>query len=189
VTTSVPGAPLTYPTARLLQEAPGSTRTYEVAGVTIDPGEGLRLADPIEGRVEVVRTNRGLFVRSRLQTSLDTECSRCLREIEVPIELEIEEEILPSIDIATGKPLDTTAEPDVLRLNDHHELELEQVVREAIQLAEPIAAVCEEACEGLCPECGEHRVPGHGHDDLPIDPRLEALRAFRAADDGDPRPN
>jgi len=189
VTTPVPGAPLTYPTSRLLQEPPGSTRTYEVAGVTIDPGEGLRLADPIEGRVEVVRTNRGLFVRSRLTTSLDTECGRCLREIEVPIELEIEEEVLPSIDMATGRPLDASSEPDVLRLNDHHELELEQVVREAIQLAEPIAAVCEAACEGLCPECGERREPGHAHDDLPIDRRLEGLRAFRAANDGESSPN
>lgn len=176
---SSPGAPLTYPAARLLQEPPGATRTYAVAGVTIDPGEGLRLADPIEGRVELARTNRGLFIRGRLTTSLDAECSRCLREIEVPIELEIEEEALPSIDIATGRPLDTGTEPDVLRLNGHHEVELEQTVREAIQLAEPIAAVCEEACRGLCPECGERLEAGHGHDDEPVDPRLEALRAFR----------
>ena len=187
--TSVPGAPLTYPAARLLQEPPGSTRTYEVAGVMIDPGEGLRLADAIEGRVEVVRTNRGLFVRSHLTTSLDAECSRCLREIEVPIELEIEEEALPSIDIATGKPLDMSAEPEVLRLNGHHELELEQPVREAIQLAEPIAAVCEESCQGLCAECGERREPGHAHDYTPIDPRLEALRASRVASDGESAPN
>ena len=187
--TTIPGAPLTYPAARLLQEPPGSTRTYQVAGVTIDPGEGLQLADPIEGRVELVRTNRGLFVRGRLTTALATECSRCLREIEVPIEFEIEEEALPSIDIATGKPLDTRAEPDVMRLNDHHEVELEQPVREAIQLAEPIAAVCDEACEGLCPECGERREPGHHHDDAPIDPRLEALLAFRVPDDGEASPN
>ena len=79
----------------------------------------------------------------------------------------------------TGRPDQHEAEPDVLRLNDHHELELEQPVREAIQLGEPIAAVCEEACLGLCPECGERMEPGHGHGEVPIDPRLEALLAFK----------
>ena len=173
-----PGEPLTYPAARLLQEPFGSTRSYDVAGVMIDPGEGLRLADPIEGRVDLTRTNRGLLVRARLATSLDAECSRCLREIEVPIEFEIDEEALPSIDIATGKPVDPDGEPDALRLNDHHELELEQPVREAIQLAEPIAAVCEEACRGLCPDCGERLSDGHVEHEVAIDSRLEGLRAL-----------
>lgn len=176
---TAPGAPLTYPAARLMQEPVGTARSYLVAGVIIDPGEGIRLADPIEGSVELSRTNRGLYVRAGLTTSLQAECSRCLREIEVPLELAIEEEALPSIDIVTGQPVDSSREPDVLRLNDHHELELEQTVREAIQLNEPIAALCEEACPGLCPECGERLEVGHGHGEESIDPRLEALRAFK----------
>ena len=178
MTASRPGEPLTYSAARLLQEPVGSSRSYDVSGVMIDPGEGLRLADPIEGRVDLSRTNRGLLVRARLSTALDAECSRCLREIEVPIEIEIDEEALPSIDITTGQPAHVDAEPDVLRLTSHHELELEQTVREAIQLAEPIAAVCEEACRGLCPECGERLEAGHQEHEVAIDPRLEGLRAL-----------
>ena len=189
MTTSLPGAPLTYPAARLLQDPAGTTRVYPVSGVTIDPGEGLRLADPIEGRVELARTNRGLFVRARFTTALEAECSRCLREIEVPLELEIEEEALPSIDIATGQPVDTSAEPDALRLNDHHEVELEQTVREAIALAEPIAPLCEAACRGLCVECGERIEGDHAHEDAPVDPRLEALLAFRVAGDAERQPD
>src|SRR4051812_33815796 len=98
---TAPGAPLTYPAARLMQEPPGTMRHYIVSGVMIDPGEGLRLADPIEGHVDLARTNRGLFVRSTLTTALEAECSRCLRQIEVPLELTIEEEALPSLDIVT----------------------------------------------------------------------------------------
>jgi uncharacterized protein len=189
VTLSTPGAPLTYPASRLLQDSAGATRTYQVSGVTIDPGEGLRLADPIEGRVELARTNRGLFVRARFTTSLEAECSRCLREIEVPLELEVEEEALPSIDITTGQPVDIGAEPDVLRLNDHHEVELEQTVREAIQLAEPIAPLCEEACRGLCIECGERLEGDHDHGEAPVDPRLAGLLAFREAGDAERKPD
>jgi uncharacterized protein len=178
------GDPLTWNVAGLLTEPPGATRDYEVAGATIDLGEDLRQADPIEGHVRLSRTNRGLLVQADLRTSLDAECSRCLRDIEVPIRIRLDEEALPSIDIATGLPVDPSDDPDALRLTDHHELELETPVREAIQLAEPIAPLCEPDCPGLCEVCGERLTAGpHAHADADIDPRLEALRAFKV--DGD----
>jgi uncharacterized protein len=184
VTTRPVASPLAWNVAALLTEPPGSTRDYLVAGVIIDLGEDLRLADPIEGRVRLSRTNRGLLVHADLQTSLDTQCSRCLRDIEVPLELRIDEEALPTIDLATGLPLDPSVDPDTLRLTDHHELELEGTVREAILLAEPIAPLCEPDCPGLCAVCGE-RLAGrpHDHGEDPIDPRLEVLRALIVDDD------
>ncbi len=116
----------------------------------------------------------------RLRTALAEECSRCLRAIRVPVEVELEEEALPSVDIASGLPLDMDLEPEILRLNDHHELELLAVVREGIQLAEPIAPLCRPDCPGLCVVCGEELANGpHEHPDESVDPRLEALRGFR----------
>lgn len=165
--------------AALMTESPGSTRQYRVAGATIDLGEDLRLADPIEGDVRLARTNRGLLVQAELTASLDAECSRCLRDIEVPVEVNLDTEALPSLDIDTGLPVDQSAEPDALRLTDHHELDLEGEVRDALLLAEPIAALCEENCPGLCPVCGERLDGPHDHPDDDVDPRLEALRAFK----------
>jgi uncharacterized protein len=174
-----PADPLTWNVAGLLGEPPGSTRDYGVAGVMLDLGDDLRQADPLEGHVRLARTNRGLLVTADLTTSLETQCSRCLREIEVPVAVRIEEEALPSVDLHTGLPLDTSAEPDQLRLTDHHELDLEGSVREAIQLAEPIAPLCEPDCPGLCPVCGERMTGGpHAHEDDDVDPRFEALRGF-----------
>lgn len=173
-------APLTYPLAGLLGEPAGERRRYPVHGVTIPlPGE-LRLTDPIEGTVDVARTNRGVLVEASLHAAIGAECARCLRDIEVPIDVEIDEEVLPSVDLASGASLDASSEPDVARLTDHHELELGPLVAEAISLAEPIAPLCEDACPGLCPTCGERLGPGHAaHPEDDIDPRLEALRAFR----------
>ena len=175
------GQPLVWNVSGLLEEPPGSTRDYRVAGVTIDLGEDLRLAGPIEGDVRLARTNRGLVVTAKLATTLAEACSRCLREIEVPVELTIEEEALPSIDFHSGQPfrLRDGDDPDVLRLTDHHELDLERPVREAILLAEPIAPLCREDCPGLCLVCGERLEDGdHDHPVDDIDPRLEALRGF-----------
>lgn len=177
--------PLTWNVAGLLGDEAGATRDYEVAGVTIDLGDDLRQADPIEGKVRLARTNRGLLVIADLTTSLQAECSRCLRDVEVPIDVFIEEEAVPSIDVHTGHPIKLEpAEEDVLRLTDHHELDLETPVRDAILLAEPIAPLCRPDCPGLCLVCGERLEEGvHDHPTDDIDPRLEALRAFKA-DDG-----
>jgi uncharacterized protein len=178
MTASRLGEPLTYPVSSLLRKPPGTTRTYPVHGVTVDLGSDMELADPIEGEVRLTRTNRGLLVHGRLKAALASLCSRCLRDIEVPLEVEIDEEALPSVDIDTGQPIGVSAEPDVIRLNGQHELELEPVVREAIQLAEPIAALCREDCPGLCPSCGEDLAGAPHQHEEELDPRLEALRAF-----------
>jgi uncharacterized protein len=178
------GSPLTYPLSGLLREAPGTSRVYPVAGVTIDLGPDLELADPIEGTVRVSRTNRGVIVFGRLQAAIAGQCSRCLKDIDVPVQVEIEEEALPSIDVETGQPLAWSDEPDAIRLNSAHELELEPVVREAIQLAEPIAPLCREDCPGLCVVCGQELTGGPHQHEEDLDPRFEALRGFRVDGDG-----
>jgi len=186
VTPGVPGdGPLAWNVAGLLADDPGADRVVQVDDVRIDVGEDLELAAPISGRIRLLRTNRGIVATGTLSTALAEQCSRCLRDIALPVTLRIEEEYLPALDLASGRPLPTDDEPDVARLTDHHELDLETPVREAIQLAEPIAPLCRADCPGLCVVCGERLEDGvHDHPDDDIDPRLEALRGFTAADDG-----
>lgn len=179
-------APLTYPLAGLLSEPIGTERRYDVSGATIPLAEGLRLTEPLEGEVRIARTNRGVLVGARLGTAIAGSCARCLRDIEIPISVEVTEEALPSVELASGRSVDATPEPEVVRLNAHHELELGPLVADAVSLAEPIAPLCEDACPGLCSVCGQRLGPDHeAHADDDVDPRLAALRAFRAEDEPD----
>lgn len=131
------------------------------------------------GELRLTRTNRGLMVRGRLRTAIAQTCSRCLRDIEWPVEIQIDEEALPTIDVTSGTPVPVDEEPDALRLTDHHELDLEDDVRDFIILAEPIAPLCREDCPGLCIVCGLELASGpHQHPDDDIDPRLEGLRGL-----------
>jgi len=175
------GDPLTFAVSGLMADVPGTLRDYAVDDVDVDPGEGLVLAEPVNGTIRLTRTNRGLVVDARLRTVLAGECARCLRPLVTPVTMRIDEEVLPTIDLASGLPvpLEEGGDPEAPRLTDHHELELRALVAEAISLQEPIASLCEPDCPGLCTECGERLEPGHGHGEGPIDPRLEALRAFR----------
>ena len=126
MTRSPVDAPLTWNVAGLLADDPGSSRSFDVADVTIPLDEGIALSRPISGHVRFQRTNRGILADARLTTALQVECSRCLRPMEVPVDLGIEEEFLPALDLATGKPLPADAEPDVARLTDHHEIDLDR---------------------------------------------------------------
>jgi uncharacterized protein len=172
--------------AGLLAEGPGSHRDVAVHDLSLSLDEGLVLARPVEGSIRLARTNRGLLVTGRLSAALRASCARCLKDVDVPVDMEIDEEALPSVDLTSGMPVDTSADPEAARLSDHHELDLEPLIREAISLAEPIAPLCRPDCPGLCVVCGGDLATGdHEHADGPVDPRLEALRAFRVdADDG-----
>jgi uncharacterized protein len=179
VTVEPDDQPLLFNVAGLLGEAPGAHRDVAFEGVMIDLGEELVQAEPLTGSARLARTNRGLLVTGRIATALADTCGRCLAPVRVPLDLELAEEVLPSFDIGTGVPLDRSLEPEVPRLSDHHELDLETLVREAVQLAAPIVPLCRPDCLGLCPRCGADRNLGpHSHPDGAIDPRLEALREF-----------
>ena len=182
------GDPLTFAVSGLLAELPGAVREYRIDDVDVELDEGLRLAIPVSGGLRLLRTNRGLVVESDLRTALAGECARCLRETLTPVLVRLREEVLPTIDFASGMAvaLEEGEDPETPRLTDHHELLLRPLVIEASNLEEPIAPLCEPDCPGRCPECGERMEPGHGHDEAPIDPRLEALRAFRVDADDEP---
>jgi uncharacterized protein len=175
---------LTVNIATLLGEPGGSVRDLAFDDLDLDLGDDLSLAAPADARFRLTRTNRGVLVDGDVRAVLEETCSRCLRPIEIELAETIDEEALPSVDLATGKPLDPNVEPEIARLTDHHEIELEAFVRDAILLAAPLAPLCRADCPGLCPECGEELGSGpHDHGDAPIDPRLEALRSFRVDED------
>ncbi|MDL2336015.1 MAG: DUF177 domain-containing protein [Chloroflexota bacterium] len=172
---------LSYNVATLLRAAPGTERRYTVEPTELAMYDDLRLAAPIAGEVRLARTTRSILARASLSTAIEVSCSRCLTPIVAPISVEIEEEALPTIDIDTGQPLDPGDEPDALRLDAHHELDLDEPIREAISLAEPIALLCRPDCRGLCPVCGVdlNSNTDHAHAEEVLDPRLAALAEWR----------
>ena len=183
--TTSPGDALVANVAGLLGEAAGAQRVLAATVAELDLGDDLVQAGPVAIEVRIARTNRGVLVTGRVRTALADTCGRCLAPLRIAIDAPIEEEVLPLVDLQTGLRLDTTAEPEVFRLTDHHELDLEPLAREAVLLSAPIAPVCRPDCRGLCPECGVDLNEGaHDHGDAPVDPRLASLLDFRIDGEG-----
>jgi len=176
---------LIFNVAGLLAEPAGTVQDIVVACPALDSGSGPVQTRGITGQLRLSRTNRGLLVGGRLSTAIALVCSRCLRDVEYPVEIKLDDEALPSLDLGTGVPVETEVDADVLRLTQHHELDLTGIVRDAIALAEPIAPICREDCPGLCIVCGLELAGGpHDHPDEDIDPRLEGLRLLIDLPDG-----
>jgi len=172
---------LSYNVADLLRSAPGTSDRFEVDVPALPMAEDVVLADPITGEIQLIYSGRSILVQGKLQTALVEQCSRCLRPARARVFFKLDEEALPSIDLDSGAPLDDSEEPELLRLTDHHELDLEPAVRDAISLAEPIAPLCRPDCPGLCETCGIDMTdnPGHEHPGQDVDPRLAALAGLR----------
>ena len=181
---SRPAVP-SYNVAALLRSAPGTERRYPVEDARLKIAADLALAAPIEGEVRLARTGRSILARAHLTTAIEATCARCLRPIVAPINVDIEEEALPSVDIDSGAAVDQRTEPDVLRLDEHHQLDLDEPVREAISLADPISLLCRPDCRGLCLECGVdlNDLAEHTHPEEELDPRLARLADWRESSD------
>ena len=175
---------LSFNVSGLLRAAPGTARTYPVAVDELPLPDELRLSAPVKGEVRLMKTRRSILAAADLGTAVAEQCSRCLIPVSSPVHVTFQEEALPSIDLETGLPVDVSAEPDVLRLDEHHELHLEGPVAEAISLAEPIAPLCRPDCRGLCAVCGAdlNLDRAHAHEDEEIDPRLAQLANWHPAD-------
>ncbi len=133
-----------------LKEAIGSIRNYEVSEI-IDIAGGNSM---VQGKVGLMRTDRGILVKGTLHTEVEATCSRCLSLFGYPLTLNIEEEYFPITDVVSGASLPLPEEPGCFTIDERHILDLTEAIRQYVLLAIPMKPVCGEDCAGLCPSCG-----------------------------------
>jgi len=111
---------------------------------------------PVQGEVLLVRTDRGILVNAKLHTEVEITCNRCLSLFSSPLTLGIEEEYFPIVDVDSGGSLSLPDEPGCFAIDEHHDIDLTEAVRQYALLAMPMKALCREDCKGLCPTCGHN---------------------------------
>jgi uncharacterized protein len=167
--------------AGLLHEPPGSTRDIRLRDHYVTLGPDVELAGPIDADLRLQRTNRGILVRGEVAASLRRTCARCTDPYVEEVRVAVAEEFLPSVDPETGSPVgaEEGEGPETLRIDEHHEIELDGVLHDELLLTEPMHPLCRPDCPGLCVECGGRLDSGdHAHAAEEIDPRLAGLAAL-----------
>ncbi len=163
--------------AQLLKAPVGTRREYELSEDIGSIDEEIEATEPLAGKLKLTRTANGVLATGEMHTVVSIECRRCLQAFASPVEFTIEEEFVPTIDVTTGVHLPTGNEEEALLIDEHHILDLTEVVRQYIILAREQYPLCDEACAGLCPICGHNLNEGPcGCQDTSEDPRWAALR-------------
>ena len=104
----------------------------------------------------MMHINAGVLVQGSLNTETVQACARCLEPVVVPLSVEMEEVFYPTIDILTGKGITPEEEDRALWIDEHHVLDLSEVLRQDILVALPVHILCKSDCRGLCPTCGQN---------------------------------
>ena len=106
---------------------------------------------PLEWGVDVTNTEGALLVMGNVRARAHTACARCLEDVELDLNGQIEGWFLISVDGAAPDYVDED-ELDVLPAD--HLIDLEPLITAALMLEIPNPPLCGEDCRGLCPQCG-----------------------------------
>lgn len=174
-----------YNVSQLLKGPTGGERRYHLSQDVKGLDPDLEPVQPLEGWVRLLRTSQGILASGTLRTVLQMECNRCLEACEVEIQIELEEEFRPTVSI-NDAPVDIVPEEDqddALLIDEHHILDLTEVIRQGLWLATPMEALCRIECAGLCHRCGGNRNLGECTcAEPPMDPRWAALQSLLVAE-------
>ncbi len=137
--------------------------------------DSFKVAGPIAGHARMRRTNHGLLVDGWVDLTLELTCTRCLKNFEQQAHVPFAEQFYPTVDVVSGMPMPAFDEEEVFPLDDHHHLDLTEAVRQNVLLALPMVTVCQENCQGICPQCGKDLNLGACDCKPEVDYRLSVL--------------
>lgn len=160
--------------ATLLQEEIGARRdvTIELSNFPLD--EDLAATDTT-GDVRLTRIRSGVLAQGQVSGVVELECARCLTEYQQPFRTKFAEEFNQTVDVRQGTgvtaPRATKVEKDddddiAFEINDAHELDMTELLRQWILLELPMRPDCGDLCAGP-PE-------------IPVDPEANVDSRFAA---------
>jgi len=155
-----------------LMHKPGAMRKVELNIVTEDAMANYAIGVAAESKLEIdlklESVHEGIYVSGEVFGVAQGECGRCLDPINGELEVDFQELFAYS---GTSED-DFTVEAE--------QIDLEQVIRDAVVLSLPFQPVCNEDCLGLCATCGEKILNQAQHvHEAPIDPRWNALQKLK----------
>jgi uncharacterized protein len=152
------------------------TRWHEVRSGVIDDlvvsGSAVPPGAEVGADVTLEAMSGGITVTGVVTAPWAGECRRCLVTATGTLTIPVRE--LYTLD-GDGE--------DAYRLADD-EVDLEDLVHDAVLLELPMAPVCQEGCLGLCPMCGVNRNEKACRCETPRDDRWAALDVLRVPDLG-----
>jgi uncharacterized protein len=147
---------LIYNVAQLLKSPVGTSLAYDFSEEEVQLDD-IRAIGPLSGHARMRRTNQGLLIDGWVDLTLALTCDRCLKEFERLEHVTFEEQFYPTVDVISGLPLAKFDAEEIFPIDEHHEVDLTEAIRQNALTKLPMITLCREDCQGLCPQCGHDR--------------------------------
>jgi DUF177 domain-containing protein len=164
--------------AQLMKAPVGTSLVNDFREEDIQLDDDIKVIGPLNGHVRMRRTNQGLLVDGWVELTLELSCNRCLKEFEMPMHVNLEEQFYPTVDVVSGLPLAPFDEDEIFPIDAHYHVDLTEAIRQNVLLLLPMAAVCQEECKGLCSQCGRDLNLGPCECEPEVDGRLSVLKTL-----------
>ncbi len=155
-----------------LMHKPGSMREKVIEHTVLERlgnyAIGIEAGEVLEIDLRLESVHEGILATGEAFGRASGECGRCLDPIESDVEVDFQELFAYS----------GTSEDDFVVENE--QIDLDQVIRDAVVLSLPLQPVCQQDCEGLCITCGAKLSddPQHAHE-AALDPRWIGLQQLK----------
>lgn len=165
--------------ARLPNDGTRFEHQYQTGELDVSAHEfALREPPHITGRVK--RSGMDVKVTGELKAALTVPCDRCLQDVPFQVEQPLNLVFIPADAERAAKGETELHESDLeFSFYENDELDVDQLIREQLELALPVRVLCREDCRGLCTQCGAD-LNTESCDCQPLtDPRWQALAELK----------
>lgn len=156
------------------------------------PGGGLRADKGFDFTAHLQKVGTGVLLKGAFTAEVVVPCKRCVRDVTLKLPANFTLNLVPE-KLAANLGADDEGEDDgrteragSFRLDEAEQdtfdgkvIELDPILREQLLLALPMNAVCDDACKGLCTQCGVNLNETVCECSPPLDPRLAALKDIK----------
>lgn len=133
--------------ATLLQDEIGSRRTYALRLDSFALDRDLS-ADDVSGTFKLVRLRDEILAKVDVAGTVSLQCQRCLGEYRQPVATSFDEEFRQSVDVKNGAGLPEDVEDERFTIDENHELDIAEPLRQEILVALPMRPTCGPDCPG-----------------------------------------
>jgi len=154
-------------------------RTFQPEDVAQE-GDAYRIVAPVQLQFEIHKDKERFRLVGSAVTELELACSRCLEPFRLPVNADFDLRYLPASEVSQDEEREIEEEDLETSYYRDDQIDLNELLREQFYLALPMKPLCEEACKGLCPQCGTNLNTGSCSCNAAWeDPRLAALKQLR----------
>lgn len=152
----------------------------EYAREAFRPDADYTIVGPVRLVFDVFKDKDTFRLTGRVDTVVELLCSRCLEAFRWPVDEPFELTYQPRAAQASSEEREISDADFSAAFYDNEQIDLEQLIRERIEMSLPMKPLCRQDCRGLCPVCGTNLNRGAcGCTREWEDPRLAALKALK----------